>query len=236
VAGGPRIVLIHAVPVAMAPIEAAFAEHWPEAERVSLLDDSLSTDRARDTALTPAMQARIAALGDYAAGIGAAGILYTCSAFGPAIEAVARRLPVPVLKPNEAMFDAALDRGPRLGMLATFGPSVASMEAELRDAAAARGLDATLTTVLVEGALDALKAGDAATHDCLVAARAAELAGCDAVMLAHFSTARALTAVRAVIAAPVLASPASAVMKLRRQLATPAECAGADKARAARVR
>jgi Asp/Glu/hydantoin racemase len=234
-AGRPRIVLIHAVTVAMAPIEAAFAEHWPEAERVSLLDDSLSPDRAREAALTPAMQARIAALADYAAGIGAAGILYTCSAFGPAIEAVARRLPIPVLKPNEAMFDAALDCGPRLGMIATFGPSVASMEAELREAAAARGLDATLTTVLVEGALDALKAGDAATHDRLVAALAAELDGCDAVMLAHFSTARALPAVRAAVAAPVLASPAAAVMKLRRRLAAPAGCA-AEAAPAAAVR
>ena len=42
-----RIVLLHATPVAMAPIHTAFSEIWPEAELVNLLDDGLSIDRAR---------------------------------------------------------------------------------------------------------------------------------------------------------------------------------------------
>jgi len=215
---GPRIVLIHAVHPAMPPIEAAFAEHWPEAERVSLLDDSLSPDRTRDDRLTPAMRSRIVALGDYAASIGAAGILYTCSAFGPAIEAVQRRVGIPVLKPNEAMFEAALDCGGTLGMVATFRPSIASMEAELMEAAAAKGVRIAVRTVLAEGALDALKAGEVEAHNRLVAARATELEACDAVMLAHFSTSCALAAVADAIRRPVLTSPAAAVLKLRRLL------------------
>lgn len=42
-----RIVLLHATPVAMAPIQSAFADRWPEAEIVNLLDDGLTIDRAR---------------------------------------------------------------------------------------------------------------------------------------------------------------------------------------------
>lgn len=215
----PRIALIHAVVPAMAPVEAAFAERWPQAERISLLDDSLSGDRARDGDLTAAMSARIGALADYAMTIGTEAILYTCSAFGPAIEAVARRLTVPVLKPNEAMFEAALARGWRIGMIATFAPSVDGMEAEFGEAAAERGVEAKIETVLVEGALEALKAGDAETHNRLVAARAGELQHCDAVMLAHFSTSRARAAVEAVLALPVLTSPDAAVEKLRASFA-----------------
>ena len=44
----PRIVLIHAVAVAVDPVAAAFADGWPEAELVNLLEDSLSRDRAAD--------------------------------------------------------------------------------------------------------------------------------------------------------------------------------------------
>ena len=187
----PRIVLIHAVTVAMAPIEQAFASLWPEAERVNLLDDSLSPDHARAGHLTPAMVERFEALADYAKRIGAHGILFTCSAFGEAIEAAARDSAIPVLKPNQAMFEDALGQGSRIGMLATFGPSVASMEQEFAEATAALRPAATLETVLVEDALPALKAGDAKTHDRLLAEAAPRLAACDAVMLAHFSTSRA---------------------------------------------
>ena len=90
------------------PIEAAFAELWPEARLMNLLDDSLSADLARDGKLTEAMTQRFLDLGDYAKRTGADGILFTCSAFGPCIEAVQRALaPMPVLKPNEAMIEEA---------------------------------------------------------------------------------------------------------------------------------
>src|SRR5258708_26046677 len=131
----PRIALIHAVTVAMAPVHDAFRQVWPEAECVDILDTSLSRDRGRDGRLTAAMTGRFLTLARYAEDNGAAGILFTCSAFGEAIEAAARQARVPVLKPNEAMFAAALQTGRHIGMLATFAPSVAGMEDEFRDMA-----------------------------------------------------------------------------------------------------
>ena len=102
-----RIALIHATPVAMQPVMEAFRHGWTDVDTFNVLDDALSTDLARAGTLTEALQQRIAALAAYAAGIGVDGILYTCSAFGEAIEAVARTARMPVLKPNEAMFEAA---------------------------------------------------------------------------------------------------------------------------------
>ena len=116
-----RIALIHATPAAVGPIEAAFAETWPEPDLVNLLDDSLSRDRALAADLTESMYRRFDALGGYAVSIGVDAILFTCSAFGPAIERVARAAAIPVLKPNEAMFAEAIARGGQIGMLATFG-------------------------------------------------------------------------------------------------------------------
>ena len=210
-----RIALIHAVAVAIAPVEEAFRRLWPEAECANLLDNSLSLDRERDGVLTAAMTRRILALADYGAANGAAGILFTCSAFGEAIEDAAARAPIPVLKPNEAMFEAALAAGRRIGMLATFAPSVQSMEDEFRQMAAARGSGATIETHCVPGAMAALKAGDAAAHNALLAEAAPRLSDCDAVLLAHFSTSRAAAAVGAALGRPVLTSPGSAVAKLK---------------------
>ena len=145
----PRIALIHAVSVAMAPIRAALDVGWPDVEAVNLLDDSLSTDRAREGSLTPAMTERIVSLALYAHSLGVRGILFTCSAFGPAIELANDKLPIPVLKPNEAMFEAAIAKGGRIGMLATFEPAVATMQAEFEVTARRLGVDARLQTVLV---------------------------------------------------------------------------------------
>src|SRR5207302_5470806 len=136
----------------------------------NILDDSLPGDLEKSGGLTPAIFGRFDALGDYAADIGAHGLLFTCSAFGDAIEAVARKAAFPVLKPNEAMFDEAFGYGGEIGMLATFAPSVPSMESEFGDMAKARGLNARIRTICVPEAMAALRQGDAARHNALLAA------------------------------------------------------------------
>ncbi len=210
-----RIALIHALRHSPPPIEAAFARAWPEAVLMNLLDDSLSADLAREGRLTPAMTERFLALARYAAGTGAAGILFTCSAFGLCIAAAAAALaPMPVLTPNEAMIEEAAAAGRRIGLLASFGPTLDSMPPEFPP-----GI--TVVPKLAEGALAALDAGDADRHDRLAAEAARDLADCDAIALAQFSLARAAPLVAAATGRPVLTTPDSAVRKLRRRLLPP---------------
>lgn len=209
-----RIALIHALRHSPPPIEAAFAEAWPEARLMNLLDDSLSADLARDGALGPAMTERFLTLGRYARGTGADGVLFSCSAFGPCIAAVAAELaPIPVLKPNEAAIEEACALGRRIGLLATFPGTLASMPPEFPAGAA-------VVPCLAEGALAALDAGDVATHDRLAAEAARHLAGrCDVVLLGQFSLARAASAVAATTGLPVVTTPGSAVRRLKALLA-----------------
>jgi Asp/Glu/hydantoin racemase len=214
----PRIVLLHATPVAMDPIRQAFAERWPDAETVNLLDDALTTDRARNTELTEALSDRFVSLCHYGASLSASGILVTCSAFGPAIEAAASKLPIPVVKPNAPMFDAAIGSGRRVAMIATFEPAVVTMEDEFRAQAESSG--AQLTSFTVPEAMTALRKGDEKTHNRLIAEKAAELSGFDAIMLAHFSTSRAADEVRRRTETPVFTAPEAAVEEMRRRLGT----------------
>ena len=213
-----RIALIHALKHSIAPIEQAFARLWPDAVLANLLDDSLSTDLAREGALSPAMTERFLTLARYAASCGADGILFTCSAFGPCIDACASELaPMPVLKPNEAMIDEAVAHAGasgRIGLLATFAPTLATMPAEF----AAVAPQVTLVPALASDALAALNRGDAAAHDRLAAEAARPLEGCDVVALAQFSLSSAASLVAQTTGRTVLTTPDSAVRKLQRLL------------------
>lgn len=180
---------------------------------MNLLDDSLSADLARSgRGLDADMHRRFATLTDYAASTGAHGILFTCSAFGPCIEAAAARHPsIPVLKPNEAMVEEAVRAGRKIGLVASFAPTLQSMPAEFPAGTA-------LDTELAVGALDALNAGDTASHDRLAvdAARRLQQRGCEIIALTQFSLARAAPLVREALGIDVLTTVDSAVSKLKR--------------------
>lgn len=214
-----RIALIHALAHSVEPINREMASAWPEAVRMNLLDDSLSADLARNAGkglmgLDAAMHQRFETLAAYAEGTGADGILFTCSAFGPCIEAAAaRRAHMPVLKPNEAMVADAVAAGGRIGLIASFAPTLASMPAEFP-------AGTNLVTQLADGAMEALNRGDGALHDALVLGAARQLRdqGAGVIALAQFSMARARDAVEQALGVPVLTTPGSAVRALRRRL------------------
>lgn len=212
------IALVHAVYPAMAPLEAAFQYLWPEAPRFNLVDDGLTGALEREGSITEPIHARIRRLAEHGWHAGARCVLFSCSAFGPAIERAAQAVPVPVLKPNEPMFLRALDSGGAVGMIGTYAPAIASMEEEFRVLAAGRGSAATIETVCVPEAMVAARAGDLTRHDGLVAQAAPRLAHCDALMLAHFSTSTAKHAVEQVLGRSVLTAPDAAVQRLMQLL------------------
>jgi Asp/Glu/hydantoin racemase len=209
-----RIALIHALPHSIAPINDALARDWPRVSRMNLMDDSLSADLAAGGGLNAHMHHRFQRLAQYAVECGSDAILFTCSAFGPCIEAAARKhAPLPVLKPNEAMIADAAAMGLRVGLVATFPPTLDSMRPEFP-------AHVELECALAEGALAALNAGDTQRHDALISQAAVVLArrACGVIALAQFSMARARSQVAAQTGLPVLTTVDSAVMALKRRL------------------
>ncbi|MSQ20893.1 MAG: arylsulfatase [Betaproteobacteria bacterium] len=203
----------------MDPIAAAFRSDWPAARTAHLLEESLFADFGRDGRLTDAMVERFRVLGRYCVSAGADAILFTCSAFGAAIDAVKRDQTIPVLKPNEALYDDMVARGGRIVLLATFAPTIASMSAEIAAHAKSKGVSLHLDTHLVGGALEALMQGRPDDHHRLIAEAAAKFPGHDAIAFGQFSMApaRDRAAVRA--GNPILTTPDSAIRKLKAMMA-----------------
>ena len=211
---GLRIGLIHATPLAIEPVNRALSARLPGAQAMNVLDDSLAVDRAAPGGLDIDFTPRFRALTDYCLAQRVDGIIYTCSAFGEAIERVRAGARVPMLKPNEAMVEEALACGQPIVVLATFAPSIPSIEVDFREAVGSGGRMPELVGAHVPDAQRLLAEGDGEAHDRLIAEVAARHRGHGRLMLSQFSMARAAARVEQATGERPLSSPESAVARL----------------------
>jgi hypothetical protein len=218
-----RIAIIHALQDSQIPTWVAFRSGWPEAETFNLMDDSLPRDLVVD-GMEP-LKERFLRLGRYAADTRVGGhstdaILFSCSTFGPALQTVQSALSIPVLRPNEAAFEEAMEAGQRIGLMVSFGPALPPLKAEIEQMATERGLRLEIFGTVAEGALEALQAAHADEHDRIAAEAASRLPPLDVLVLGQFSLARAAAVIKTRGIKHIITTPDSAVRKLRRVLNT----------------
>jgi Asp/Glu/hydantoin racemase len=179
----------------------------------NIADDSLVKGIIASGSLTPQIARRVAGYLESAELAGADYIMVTCSSIGPAVEAAARLIGVPVLRVDQPMADQAVALGQAIGVIATLRTTLEPTADLIARRAALAGRPVKIVSRLCEGAFEALMAGDAARHDALVAAALKELAQqVEVVVLAQASMARVVDTLPAgEVKVPVLASPGIAV-------------------------
>ena len=229
---GPRIALISALRQSLGPADEAMTKLWPGAVCFNLMDDSLARDLSEAGGVTKTIIRRFLTLSRYAEsanGVAGStvGILYTCSAFGPAIDRARAALSIPVVTPNEGAFEEALDiclgvfGGGHVGLLLSFAGSADPLTSELTRMASERDqAPPAISAVVAEGALVALQSGRSELHDELIANAADQLPPLDVLIIGQFSMARSAPLVAARRQEPVLTTPEGAVRKLRRLVET----------------
>jgi len=211
----PDITLFSVHKDAMAAAIDAFARDWPEARIWNLMDDGLFRWVGETKGVVQGMYEPFETHTQYMVDRGADAILFTCSAFQPCIDAVIPKHPIPMLEPNDAMIEQALDSGSRIAVLATVAGTIPSVSAEIEAMARDRGQAITLSQHFVDHAFAAMASGDGDTHDAMVAEAAAKISDADVIVLAQFTLSRAVPHVEAVTDIPVLNSPGAAVAKLK---------------------
>lgn len=185
----------------------------PHVATFNIVDDSLVRAIGAKGGITPDIAARVAGYIGSAASGDADFILVTCSSIGPAVEAAAGSVKMPVLRVDQPMADLAVATGRRIGVIATL-PTTLNPTADLvRRRAALAGRPIELTSRLCDGAFEALMAGDPAKHDALVGAALQELVTqVDVILLAQASMARVVDTLPAASRRiPILASPPLAI-------------------------
>ena len=215
------LALIHTSATLVPVFQQLCAEHLPGVQVFNIVDDSLVKTITREGELTPAVARRVVSYVGSAEAGGADYVLVTCSSIGAAVEKAAGLSGVPVLRVDQPMADQAVQTGRRIGVIATLPTTLEPTSDLVRRRAALAGREIELTSVLCEGAFDALMSGDTARHDSMVAAALKELVTkVDVVLLAQASMARVVDALdptdRVV---PILASPGIAIRHLAAELA-----------------
>ena len=179
----------------------------------NIADDSLVKGIITAGSLTPTIARRVAAYLESAELAGADYIMVACSSIGPAVEAAAKLIGVPVLRVDQPMADKAASTGKRIGVIATLRTTLEPTADLISRRAALAGKQIELTSRLCEGAFDALMSGQPAVHDAKVAAALKELSQqADVIVLAQASMARVVdTLAPEDKRVPILASPSIAV-------------------------
>lgn len=216
-----KLGLIH-TSATLVPVFAALCkEKLPGVEVFNIADDSLVKGIREAGSLTAQIARRVAGYLESAELAGADYIMVTCSSIGPAVEAGAKLIGVPVLRVDQPMADQAVRTAKRIGVIATLRTTL-EPTADLisrRGAVAAKQVE--IMAKLAEGAFEALMAGDAAKHDAMVAVALKDLSQkVDVVVLAQASMARVVDTLSAADKrVPILASPGIAVDYLAQQTA-----------------
>lgn len=216
----PRIVAIHALAASMQPARAAFARCWPEATVHDLLDSALLDDSFAGLCAPSDTKRRIAALLRFA--IDSApdqaptiGIVFTCSAFGAAIEQVRGSCAVPILPPTEAAIVQSLRYGDRLAAIVTTATAIEDLASDFARIKRLIRPGAAIDIRVAPNALAALRSGDMEAHDAAISDTAETFGEADALLLPQFSMSPVRSRLQDEMSIPVITSPEAAVRALR---------------------
>lgn len=208
--------LIHTSPTLTPIFGTLCAEQMPGITVFHMVDESLIRDTIEAGEVRKVTIRRLLGMVESAATAGADAVMVTCSTLGPAVTLVQQMFDFPVIRVDEAMAEAAVRAGQRLGVLATLRTTLEPTTALLREKAILAERKVELVECLCDGAFEAVLAGDTATHDRIVsAALLDEMSGMDAVVLAQASMARVVNAMPAgMLRMPVFSSPELSVRRV----------------------
>jgi Asp/Glu/hydantoin racemase len=196
-----RIAFLHTGAVVIPPVMALAGELLPGATPVNYLDDKIVAD-LRDPERSGSVEGML-----------------TCSSISQLAAPLSEKVGVPVLRIDEAMADIAVQSGARIAVIATLPTTCEPTTALIRERADLAGKDPQIASEVVDGAFEAVAAGDRETHDRLVVSAIERLAAeVDVIVLAQASMASAAEA--ASVDVPVLTSLRPGVERLRDILAS----------------
>lgn len=188
-----RLALIHTVAGLVPRFRELAAELMPDVETFDIVDETLLRDATREGRVSLDTARRLFAHLAAAERHGADAILVTCSSVGNVVDAARPFAGIPLLRVDQAMAEQAVERGTRIGVLATLRSTLGPTATLIRRTADEAGREVEVRDRLCDGAFEALSAGDTDRHDESVREGLRELIGwANVIVLAQASMARVI--------------------------------------------
>lgn len=216
-----RVIFVHTVTSLVGLFNDLMKEILPEAEVFHIADEMLLKIVLKQGGLSPFIFQRVTDHVVAAERAGADVVQCTCSSISPCVEAARPLVSIPVLKIDEPMVDMAIQKGSRIGVIATAPTTLKPTTELVYERAKAHGVSVEVESRLCEGAYQALFSGDVQTHDQIVRQNLVELMKRNQViLLAQASMARVAEAIPPEEQTiPILSSPRLAIEHLKQVLA-----------------
>jgi Asp/Glu/hydantoin racemase len=212
-----RLALIHTVAGLVPRFRELAAELMPDVETFDIVDETLLRDATRERRVSLDTARRLFAHLAAAERHGADAILVTCSSVGGVVDAARPFAGVPLLRVDQAMAEQAVERGTRIGVLATLWSTLRPTAVLIERTARESDREVEVRDRLCDGAFEALREGDTERHDQLVREGLRELIGwADVIVLAQASMARVVDSLSEdERRTPILSSPRLGMERMR---------------------
>ena len=212
-----RLALIHTVAGLVPRFRELAAALMPDVETFDIVDETLLRDATREGRVSLDTARRLFAHLAAAERHGADAILVTCSSVGGVVDAARPFAGVPLLRVDQAMAEQAVERGTRIGVLATLWSTLRPTAVLIVRTARESDRDVEVRDGLCDGAFEALREGDTERHDKLVREGLRELIGwADVIVLAQASMARVVDSLSEdERRTPILSSPRLGMERMR---------------------
>ncbi|NBC24011.1 MAG: Asp/Glu/hydantoin racemase [Bacteroidetes bacterium] len=211
-----KLGLIHTSSTLVPTFQKLSDKYLQDVEVFNIVDDSLISDVIDEGRVTPNIACRVIGQVFLAEKAGADLIMVTCSSIGEAVEKSSFFVNTRVLRVDQPMVDMAVEKGSKIGVLATLPTTLKPTSRLVNRRAGDAGKKIELASRLCDGAFDALMMGEADKHDQMVAEALKELSDkVDIIVLAQASMARVVNQLSdAQKKVPILESPELGVQHL----------------------
>jgi len=210
------VAAIYTAQALVEPMTGLFKEILPDCKLVNIVDNHLIADVIASGKVTKGVTKRMLYYYQAGAATGADIILNTCSSVGEVVNLARKFIDTPIVKIDEPMVAAAINKGNKIGVLATLPTTLEPTVKLISGTAAEMNKEVDIIRGLAEGGFQALMEGDTEQHDQIILDTANKIANsADVLVLAQGSMARMEKLLQDEIGKPVFSSPRLAVLHIK---------------------